>query len=109
MLVILVCHLISYPKGGTKSNVDTGTTRVGQQHDGMHSTPSYARFIHEVSSQRKVNFHNLETKQTELDDVLIPMSLVLEVHARVMGDKNGFFFIQFFHATGVEGVLEHGP
>ncbi|GKF97281.1 putative reverse transcriptase domain-containing protein, partial [Tanacetum coccineum] len=25
------------------------------------------------------------------------------------GDKNGFVFIQFASATGLEGVLEHGP
>ncbi|GKD39805.1 reverse transcriptase domain-containing protein [Tanacetum coccineum] len=28
---------------------------------------------------------------------------------RVIGDKNGFAFIQFSSATGLEGVLEHGP
>ncbi|GKA24393.1 hypothetical protein Tco_0710426 [Tanacetum coccineum] len=69
------------PKGGTKSNVDTGTTGVDRQHDGMHHTPSYASFLHEESSQRKVNFRTLEMEQTELADVLIPISLVFEVHA----------------------------
>ncbi|GJT08387.1 hypothetical protein Tco_0842849 [Tanacetum coccineum] len=42
-------------------------------------------------SNSNVNFHTLETKQTELDDFLIPMSSVLEVHARFENTLYGDF------------------
>ncbi|GKA46905.1 hypothetical protein Tco_0739788 [Tanacetum coccineum] len=45
-----------HPKGSSKSNADMGTNGVDQQHDGMHRPLSFASFLHEESSQRKVNF-----------------------------------------------------
>ncbi|GKD59329.1 hypothetical protein Tco_1296838, partial [Tanacetum coccineum] len=45
-------------------------------------------FLHEESSQRKVNSRTLET---ELVDVLIPMSSVFEVHARFENTLYGYF------------------
>ncbi|GJV09986.1 cytochrome b5 [Tanacetum coccineum] len=39
-------------------------------------------FLPEEPSRRKVKFHTLKTEQTDLAHVLIPMSSVLEVHAR---------------------------
>ncbi|GJY31066.1 copia protein [Tanacetum coccineum] len=93
---------------------DPQTHGVDRQHDGMHSPPTFASFLHK-SSQRNVNFRTLEIEQTELVDVLILISSVLEVHARFKntlysyGDKNGFFFIHISYATGLEEVLEQGP
>ncbi|GJX57934.1 hypothetical protein Tco_0289324 [Tanacetum coccineum] len=48
-------------------------------------------FLYEESSQRKVNSRTLETEQTELVDILIPASLVFEVHARFENTLYGFF------------------
>nr|GEV28614.1 hypothetical protein [Tanacetum cinerariifolium] len=75
-------------KGG-----DTGTRAIvaDRQHDGMHHTPFYASFLHEEYSQRKVNFRTLKTEQSELADVLIPMSSVLKVHARFENTLYGYF------------------
>ncbi|GJY74380.1 reverse transcriptase domain-containing protein [Tanacetum coccineum] len=89
-------------------DIELGANR---QNDGKHCPPSFASFLREESSRRKVNFCTLETEQTDLADVLIPKSSVLKKYGvkRVMGDKNGFIFIQFSSATGLEGVLEHEP
>ncbi|GJS86702.1 copia protein [Tanacetum coccineum] len=67
-------------EGTSRSNVDTGTKGDGRQHD--DSPPSFASLLHEKSNKKKVNFRNIETKQYAFTDVLIPMSYVLEVHAR---------------------------
>ncbi|GJY76788.1 hypothetical protein Tco_0481904 [Tanacetum coccineum] len=67
--------------GNSRYN-EMGTHEDVWQNDGMHRSPSFVRFLDVESSRKKVNFHTLETKQTELADVLISMSSVLEVHAR---------------------------
>ncbi|GKA12947.1 hypothetical protein Tco_0692493 [Tanacetum coccineum] len=129
------------PDDDARSNGDKGTYGNDRQHDGMPHLHSFASFLHAESSQNKVNFHTLETEQSDLAYVLIPISSVLEVHLRfkntlygyflskkmaypvvgsyilnawkkydvkrVMGDKNGFFFIQFSCANGLEWILEH--
>ncbi|GJX56677.1 zinc knuckle CX2CX4HX4C containing protein [Tanacetum coccineum] len=98
--------------------------------------------LHEESNKNKVYFRTLETEITDLANVLIPMSSVLEVEARfantlygyflgkkvaflivkryilnawkkygitrVMGAKNGFFFMYFSSSTRLEEVLENG-
>ncbi|GJX68872.1 zinc knuckle CX2CX4HX4C containing protein, partial [Tanacetum coccineum] len=129
--------------GGEPEGYVDNDLGANRQHDGKHRPLSFASFLHEESSRRKVNFRTLETKKTDLADVLIPMLSVLEVQSgfentlygyflgkkvaflvvemytlnawqkyevkRVIGDKNGFVFVQFSYDTGLEGVLEHGP
>ncbi|GJY74296.1 hypothetical protein Tco_0478727 [Tanacetum coccineum] len=85
-----ILYYESQPKGGTKSNANTGTTGVDRQHDGMHCTPSYASFLHEESSQERILCKKYGVK-------------------KVMGDKNSFFFIQLSCPTSLEWVLKHGP
>nr|GEY11457.1 hypothetical protein [Tanacetum cinerariifolium] len=67
------------PVGVSRSNEDTGTHGVDRKHDDLARSLSFASFLLEESSKRKVNFRTLEMKQTEFADVLIPMLLVLEV------------------------------
>ncbi|GJR37007.1 hypothetical protein Tco_1212691 [Tanacetum coccineum] len=55
-------------EGGFKFDVDSGTNGANQQLDCMHRPPTFASFLHEESSQNKVNFHTLDTKQTDLAD-----------------------------------------
>nr|GEY66960.1 hypothetical protein [Tanacetum cinerariifolium] len=43
---------------------------------------SFASVLHERFSRKKVNFRTLVTNNMDVADVLIPMSSVLEVHAR---------------------------
>nr|GEV01211.1 hypothetical protein [Tanacetum cinerariifolium] len=61
-----------------------------QVEGGMYRPPTFACFLHAESSQRKVNFRTLEMEQTELVDILIPMSSVLEVQARFENTLYGF-------------------
>ncbi|GJU00546.1 putative ribonuclease H-like domain-containing protein [Tanacetum coccineum] len=97
----------------------------------------FTSVLHEESSKKKVNFYTLIMDNTDVADVLIPMSSVLKLHAsfkntlygyfigkkvaflvvercllnswkkycitRVMGDKQGFIFIQFSSVAGLEG------
>nr|GFC71380.1 hypothetical protein [Tanacetum cinerariifolium] len=51
---------------------------------------SFASVLHEESS-KKVNFCILVTNNTDLADVLIPMSSVLEVHVRFENTLYGYF------------------
>ncbi|GKF13912.1 transcription factor MYB39-like protein, partial [Tanacetum coccineum] len=71
--------------GEPEGYVDT-ELGANRQNDGKHCPPSFASFLREESSRRK----KYRVK-------------------RVMGDKNGFIFIQFSSATGLEGVLEQEP
>nr|GEV32949.1 reverse transcriptase domain-containing protein [Tanacetum cinerariifolium] len=91
VLLDFVADNSNQPWGSFKSNVDTRTIRVDRQHDGMHRPPSFASFIYEESSQTKVNVCTLKTEVTELADVLIPMSSVLEVHVRFENTLYGYF------------------
>nr|GEU60867.1 hypothetical protein [Tanacetum cinerariifolium] len=73
----------------------------------------------EKERKQKENFRTLVTYSTGMADVVIPISSVLERYVlnawkkfgveRIMRDKRGFVFINFFSSAGLEGVLEHGP
>ncbi|GKG27589.1 hypothetical protein Tco_0405916, partial [Tanacetum coccineum] len=71
-----------------------------RQQDGMSRPPSFASFLHEESS-KKGELRTLEIEQTELSDVLIPISPVLKVHASFENTLYGYFL------AWLEGVLEH--
>ncbi|GKC73849.1 hypothetical protein Tco_1119732 [Tanacetum coccineum] len=79
------------PNDDARSNGDKGTYGNDRQHDGMPLLHSFASFLHAESSQNKVNFHTLETEQSDLADVLIPISSVLEVHPRFKNTLYGYF------------------
>nr|GEU80207.1 putative ribonuclease H-like domain-containing protein [Tanacetum cinerariifolium] len=71
-----VANNSNQPEGGTKSNVDTRTTRADRQHDGMHHTPSYASFLYEESSQKKevILSGNSPTPTRVVDGVVQPVA-----------------------------------
>ncbi|GJS75689.1 homeodomain-like protein [Tanacetum coccineum] len=101
----------SRPDGNPRSNEDLVTHGDDRQHDDMPRSPTFASFLHEESSQKKVNFRTLETEQPDLADVLIHMWSVLELTSRFeitqYGKVSSSF--QFSCATGLEGILDHGP
>ncbi|GKD30674.1 hypothetical protein Tco_1241452 [Tanacetum coccineum] len=68
-----------HPKGSSKSNADMGTNGVDQQHDGMHRPLSFASFLHEESSQRKIesgikNLNAADAVCNEMTQLLRPTS-----------------------------------
>ncbi|GKD88459.1 zinc knuckle CX2CX4HX4C containing protein, partial [Tanacetum coccineum] len=80
-------------EGGSRSDVDSGMDGDYRQHDGMHRPPTFASFLHEesiVESYVLISWKKIGVKI-------------------VVGDRKGFFFIQFSFETGLEGVLEHDP
>ncbi|GKA76111.1 putative ribonuclease H protein, partial [Tanacetum coccineum] len=64
---------------------------ANRKHDGKHHPHSFSSFLHEGSSRRKVNFCTLEWEKKDLADVLIPVSLVLEVQERFENMVYGYF------------------
>ncbi|GKB97877.1 hypothetical protein Tco_0984014 [Tanacetum coccineum] len=86
--------------GGELEGYVDNDLRANRQHDGKHRPPSFASFLHDESSRRKAKFEITlygyflgkkvafpvveRTEQTNLAEVLIPMSLVLEFQARNM-------------------------
>ncbi|GKD96032.1 hypothetical protein Tco_1379929 [Tanacetum coccineum] len=65
---------------------------MGDKRDGnnLGDKPLFVNVLHEESSKKKANFCTLLTDNTDLADVLIPMSLVLEVYARSYGGQTWF-------------------
>nr|GEW70818.1 hypothetical protein [Tanacetum cinerariifolium] len=112
-LVVLRTLLVVVNLKGYVDN-DLGANR---QHDGKHRPPSFASFIHEESGQRKVNFHTLEIEQSDLADVLIPMSSILKVQARFKNTLYGTYFCMWiifhgvpaleFNADGLSAIATH--
>nr|GEX64002.1 zinc knuckle CX2CX4HX4C [Tanacetum cinerariifolium] len=73
------------------SNDNLETQGDNRQQDGMSRPPSFASFFHEESSKNG-KLRILEIEQTELSDVLIPISSVLEVHTPFEITLYGYFF-----------------
>ncbi|GKA89206.1 zinc knuckle CX2CX4HX4C containing protein [Tanacetum coccineum] len=100
----------------------SGTTNVTVTRNSnviLGDKPSFASILHEESSKNKVNFCTLVTDDTNSANVLIPMSSVLEVHARFENTLYGYFLGKKLVFLVVEryllnswkkyGVLENGP
>ncbi|GJY11607.1 hypothetical protein Tco_0380916 [Tanacetum coccineum] len=65
--------------GGEPEGYVDNDLGANRQHDGNHRPYSFASFLHEESSRRKVNIRTLEAEKTDLADALILMLSVLEV------------------------------
>nr|GEV82928.1 protein trichome birefringence-like 34 [Tanacetum cinerariifolium] len=119
------CNGSKKPEGGSKSDVDSGMNGVERQHDGMHRPLVFASFLDEEPSKKKVNFCTLQMEQTNLADVLIHMSLILEVHStnhpwtiakhrletldRCKLKKEKSFYHRYFLETILFPIVAHKP
>nr|GEV73121.1 hypothetical protein [Tanacetum cinerariifolium] len=84
----------NYMPTSNVDSVDVGTNDSGVDYeDGnfLGNKPSFASVFHKESSKKKVNFHTLITDNTDVANVLIPISSILEVHARFKNTLYGYF------------------
>ncbi|GJY05207.1 hypothetical protein Tco_0371147 [Tanacetum coccineum] len=83
--------------GGDKEAGDM----MGDKRDGnkLGDKPLFASVLHKESINKKVNFRTLVTNNTDLADVLIPMSSILEVHT--MFENNLYRFVYCHHMYAI--------